>query len=97
MDFEKSATRQRGKTVRIVTDFPVLVQTQNTLMRKGASKPVSVLLGDYLISLSVTDSGEPVLKIRRAAIGRLPSCLGRVPVGAFAAGATLRLDVCVTR
>jgi hypothetical protein len=63
MEIEKSALRQRAKTVRIVTDFPVLVQSENTLSRTGRSKPVTVVLGDLLISLSVTDSGEPVLKI----------------------------------
>lgn len=63
MQIENSASRQRGKTVRIVTDFPVLVQTEKTLTRKGKSKPVSVLLGGYLISLCLTDSGEPVLRI----------------------------------
>jgi hypothetical protein len=63
METEKSAVRQHAKTVRIVTDFPVLVQSENTLSRKGRSKPVTVVLGDLLISLSVTDSGEPVLKI----------------------------------
>ena len=63
METEKSASRQHGKTVRIVTDIPVLVQTQNTLSRTGRSKPVTILLGGYKITLSVTDSGEPVLKI----------------------------------
>jgi hypothetical protein len=63
METEKSAVRQHAKTVRIVTDFPVLVQSENTLSRKGRSKPVTVMLGDLLISLSMTDSGEPLLKI----------------------------------
>jgi hypothetical protein len=63
METEKSASRQNVKTVRIITDFPVLVQSENTLTRKGRSKPVTVVLGDLLISLSMTDSGEPVLKI----------------------------------
>ena len=63
METKDSAERQRGKTVRIVTDFPVLVQTENTLTRKGKRKPVSLVLGDYLICLSMTDSGEPVVKI----------------------------------
>jgi hypothetical protein len=63
METEKSASRQHCKTVRIVTDFPVLVQTQNTLTRKGRNKPMAVMLGKFLITLSVTDSGEPVLRI----------------------------------
>ena len=63
METENSASRQHAKTVRIVTDFPVLVQTENTLTRKGRSKPVTVLLGGLLITLSMTDSGEPVLKV----------------------------------
>lgn len=63
METNKSASRQHGKTVRILTDFPVLVQTKNTLTRKSRSKPVAIMLGQFLITLSVTDSGEPVLKI----------------------------------
>ncbi len=63
MQTEKSASRQSRKTLRIVTDFPVLVQSENTLTRKGRSKPVTVLLGGLLITLSVTDSGEPVVKV----------------------------------
>jgi hypothetical protein len=63
MDAEKSASRQDVKTVRIITDFPVLIQSHNTLTRKGRSKPVTVVLGGLLIALSMTDSGEPVLKI----------------------------------
>lgn len=63
METEKSASRQHAKTVRIVSDFPVLVQTQNTVTRRGRSRPVAVVLGDYLISLYLTDSGEPVLRI----------------------------------
>lgn len=63
METKNSASRQDVKTVRIVTDFPVLIQSENALTRKGRSKPVTVLLGDLLISMSMTDSGEPVLKI----------------------------------
>ena len=63
METDKTALRQRDKTVRIVTDFPVLVQSENTLTRKGRSKPMAVLLGEFLITLSITDSGEAVLKI----------------------------------
>lgn len=63
METEKSALRQNAKTVRIVTDFPVLVQSENTLSRKGRGRPMAVMLGKFLITLSVTDSGEPVLKI----------------------------------
>jgi hypothetical protein len=63
METEKSASRQNRKTVRIITDSPVLVQTENTLTRKGRAKPMTVLLGRLTITLSMTDSGEPVIKI----------------------------------
>ena len=66
MQIEKSASRQNVKTVRIVTDFPVLVQSENTLSRTGRNKPVTVLLGELLISLSLTDSGEAMLKIAQS-------------------------------
>jgi hypothetical protein len=63
MENVDSALRQSRKTVRIVTDLPVLVQTQTTLTRKGRNKPMTVLLGRLEITLSLTDSGEPVIKI----------------------------------
>lgn len=63
METVNSASRQSRKTVRIVTDLPVLVQSQTTLARKGRSKPMTVLLGRLEITLSMTDSGEPVIKI----------------------------------
>lgn len=62
METKKPASG-RTLTVRIITDFPVLVQPENTLTRKGRSNPVTVILGGLLIALSMTDSGEPVLKI----------------------------------
>jgi len=49
--------------MRIVTDLPVLVQSENTLTRHGRAKPVTIRLGKYEISLSLTDSGEPVIRI----------------------------------
>jgi len=63
METDKSASRQHGKTMRIVTDLPVLVQSENTLTRHGRAKPVTIRLGKYEISLSLTDSGEPVIRI----------------------------------
>lgn len=63
MKNEKSASRQRGRTVRIITDLPVLVQTENTLTRKGRSKPIVLMLGTLRFALNFTDSGEPVVKI----------------------------------
>jgi hypothetical protein len=63
METDKSASRQHGKTVRIITDLPVLVQSENTLRRKGRSKPVIFMLGRLRFTLNFTDSGEPVVKI----------------------------------
>ena len=63
MQIEKTASRQRGKTIRIITDLPVLVQSESTVTRKGHSKPVTVLHCGYLFALSVSDSGEPVVKV----------------------------------
>lgn len=63
MQTENAVKGQRGKTVRIVTDIPVLVQSENTLTRKGRGKPITLLLGGLQFSLSVTDSGEAVVKI----------------------------------
>lgn len=59
----ENAAKQRGRTVRIITDFPVLVQSENTVTRQGRNKPTTVLHGGYLISFSLTDSGDPVVRI----------------------------------
>ena len=63
METIKTANRQPCKTVRIVTDLPVLVQSENTLTRKGRGKPIILTLGTFQISLSLTDSGEAVVKV----------------------------------
>ena len=63
MENANSASRQSAKTVRIITDFPVLVQTENTVKRQGRGKPTAILHGGLLILLSLTDSGEPVIKV----------------------------------
>jgi hypothetical protein len=63
MKIENSASRQTAKTVRIITDFPVLVQSENTVKRQGRGKPTAILHGGWLISFSFTDSGEPVIKV----------------------------------
>jgi hypothetical protein len=63
METKNSATRQHAKTVRIVTDLPVLVQSEHTLTRKGREKPLTLIHGPVLVLLSFTDSGEPMIKI----------------------------------
>lgn len=65
METVNSASRQTAKTVRIITDFPVLVQTENTVKRQGRGKPTTILHGGLLILLSHTDSGEPVIKVTK--------------------------------
>lgn len=60
---ENDSSRRTAKTVRIITDFPVLVQTEASVKRQGRGKPTAILHGGLLILLSFTDSGEPVIKV----------------------------------
>ena len=63
METENTASRQRGKTVRIITDLPVLVQSESTVTRRGRNKPIAFTLGGFQITVSLTDSGEAVVKV----------------------------------
>ncbi len=63
---QDAAAAQRGqtlRTVRIITDSPVLVQGKNSVKRKGRNKPVVFNIGGYTFTISLTDSGEPVVQI----------------------------------
>ncbi|HAF24950.1 MAG TPA: hypothetical protein DCK93_18940 [Blastocatellia bacterium] len=60
---QDAASAQRGRTVRIVTESPVLVQGKNSVKRKGRNKPTIVLKGDWRVALSLTDSGELVITL----------------------------------
>jgi hypothetical protein len=63
METKNTASRQGVKTVRIVTDFPVLVQTENTVTRKSRNTPIAFTLGGFQFTFSLTDSGEAVVKV----------------------------------
>ena len=60
---QDAAAAQRGQTVRIVTESPVLVQGKNSVKRKGRNKPVIVVVGDRHVALSLTDSGDLVITL----------------------------------
>ena len=60
---QDAAATQRGRTVRIVTESPVLVQGKNSVKRKGRNKPVIVVVGDRHVALSLTDSGDLVITL----------------------------------
>lgn len=84
---ENDSSRRSAKTVRIITDFPVLIQSESSVTRQGRNKPTTVLHGGYLFSFSLTDSGDPVLRIAEPVYAFLyqPECARKSGVEVCAA------------
>lgn len=62
MRFNKAASGRQARTVRILSDLPVLVQAKNARVRCGKKKTQKVYLPTLTIIIRYSDSGEVIIE-----------------------------------
>jgi len=62
MGFNKAAFGRQARTVRILTDLPVLVQAKNARIRCGKKKTQKVYLPNLTIIIRYSESGDVIIE-----------------------------------